>query len=78
VGKGWEDELICNDMLHYSFFASAIKLIVGCPMFKPSIATMHIHTNIRDTEDNGLHFSQINQKQHTGSNGSQMLPSCSF
>lgn len=51
VGKGWEDELICNDMLHYSFFASAIKLIVGFPMFKPSVATMHIHTNIQDTEE---------------------------
>lgn len=77
MGKGWEDELICNDTLHYSFFASAIKLIVEFPMFKPSVATMHIHTNIQDNE-HGLHFSQTNQKEHTGTNGSQIPPSYSF
>lgn len=76
VWKGWEDELICNDMLHYSFFASAIKLIVGFSLFKPSVATMHIHTNIQDTEDNEcrLDSSQINQIERTGTNGSQIPP----
>lgn len=52
VRKGWEDELICNDTLHYSFFASAIKLIVGFPLFKLSVATVHNNTNIQDAEDN--------------------------
>lgn len=74
VGKGWEDELICNDTLHYSFFASAIKLIVGFPLFKPSVVTMH--TNIRGSEENerGMRSSQTNQKEHTGTNGSQIPP----
>lgn len=66
VWKGWEDELICSDTIHYSFFASAIKLIVGFSLFKPGIATMHNHTNIQYTDDNehGLHSSQTNQKSH--------------